>query len=108
MEKCHAIIAFFTVGRSLDRDECCVINFSDRCSAKSAFKVKLAECGNDGVLANQDGEEMDADALYDYLESTGTYFDAADATRFFIRGEKVYADFGEETREETSWESESL
>ena len=104
MEKCHTIIAFFTVGRSWDRDECCVINFSDRDSAKEAFRVKLDECGNDGVLVNQDGEEMTSDALYDYIESTGTYFDAADDTRFFIRGEKVYADFGDEAQEETSWE----
>ncbi len=58
MEKCHAVIALFTVGRSLDRDECCVVNFSDRCSAKAAFKVKLdlkglkrvcRKCGHDVV-----------------------------------------------------------
>ena len=46
---------------------------------------------------------MDAGALYEFLLGTGTYFDAADGTRFFVRAERVYKDFGEGTRETTAW-----
>lgn len=103
MEKCHTIVAFFSIAEGGERNECCVLNFADIESAKAAFREKLNECGNGGGLVNQDGEEMAAGALYDYLAGTGTYFDAADGTRFFVRAEKVYKDFGEGAREATAW-----
>lgn len=103
MEKCYTVIAFFTIADAGERNECCVINFSNRESAKAAFREKLTECGNDDALLNQDGETMSASELYEFLESTGTYFDAEDGTRFFVRAETVYADFGEDTKEAVAW-----
>ena len=103
MDKIHTIVAFFTIADGGERNECCVLNFTDSDSAKAAFREKLTECENDDALVNQDGEEMSASELYEYLESTGTYFDAADGTRFFVRAEKVYSAFGDETREEVAW-----
>lgn len=103
MEKCHTIVAFFSIAEGGERNECCVLNFAETETAKAAFREKLNECGNGDVVENQDGEEMDAGALYEFLLGTGTYFDAADGTRFFVRAERVYKDFGEGTRETTAW-----
>lgn len=103
MEKCYTIVAFFTIADNGERNECCVLNFAKREDAKAAFREKLTECGNDEAVLNQDDELMSASELYEWLESTGTYFDAVDGTRLFVRAEAVYADFGEDTKNAVAW-----
>ena len=91
MKKCYTIIAFFSCGDYVERNECWIANFSNKEDAIKCFKQKMGECGC----------SCNINTIFDNLVNNGgSFHNTSDGTMFFVRNEEIQEKFD---NEKTSW-----